>query len=248
MCGIAGLNWEDRERIRKMTNRLAHRGPDQEGFHVQDGVSLGHKRLSVLDLSQRGRQPLYNEDRSVCTVYNGEIFNFQELKKELTDLGHVFQSHTDTEVLVHGYEQWGHEILLRLNGQFAFCIFDQPCQKLFLARDRLGIKPLYYTFQNGRFAFGSELKTILAADFKNTIDPISLHHYLYFGYMPTGRSIFQQIQQLPPATYLVFNLAKNEIEETGTYWDFSFDGPFPFRKKRRPSRLLTACVKACKSV
>lgn len=225
MCGIAGMNWEDRDLIREMTNLLAHRGPDQEGFYIGDGISLGHKRLSILDLSDRGRQPMYNEDGSICAVYNGEIFNFQKIKEELTELGHVFQSHTDTEVLVHGYEQWGCEILSRLNGQFAFCIVDRPNRKFFLARDRFGIKPLYYSFQNGRFVFGSELKTILQSGIEKTIDPVSLNHYLFFGYMPTGRSIFQQVHQLPPATLLVFDLAGQKIERTRKYWNFSFQPP-----------------------
>lgn len=225
MCGIAGMNREDRALIGEMTGLLAHRGPDQEGYHVQDGVSLGHKRLSILDLSDRGRQPMFNEDHSICAVYNGEIFNFQQIKEELVGLGHVFQSHTDTEVLVHGYEQWGHEILSRLNGQFAFCIFDRPNRKFFLARDRLGIKPLYYSLQNGQFVFGSELKTVLRSGVEKTIDPVSLNHYLFFGFMPTGRSIFQQVQQLPPATMLVFDLAGQKIEQLKKYWNFSFQPP-----------------------
>lgn len=222
MCGIAGLNREDRPLIEAMTSLLAHRGPDQEGYYVQDGVSLGHKRLSILDLSEHGRQPLANEDQTIWAVYNGEIFNFPDLKKELTALGHVFSSHADTEVLVHGYEQWGRGILQRLNGQFAFCIFDKPGRKFFLARDRFGIKPLYYSFENGRFAFGSELKTVLQSGIDKALDPVSLNHYLYFGYMPTGRSIFRQVRQLPPSNFLIFDLAQNRIEQTGRYWEFSF--------------------------
>lgn len=222
MCGIAGLNREDRPLIKAMTNLLAHRGPDQEGYYVQDGVSLGHKRLSILDLSEHGRQPLANEDRTIWAVYNGEIFNFPDLKKELTALGHVFSSHTDTEVLVHGYEQWGRGILQRLNGQFAFCIFDKPGRKFFLARDRFGIKPLYYAFENGRFAFGSELKTVLQSGIDKVLDPVSLNHYLYFGYMPTGRSILGQVRQLPPSHFLIFDLDRNRIDQTGRYWEFSF--------------------------
>jgi asparagine synthase (glutamine-hydrolysing) len=227
MCGIAGLNREDRSLIEAMTNLLAHRGPDQEGYYVQDGVSLGHKRLSILDLSEHGRQPLANEDRTIWAVHNGEIFNFPDLKKELSALGHVFSSHTDTEVLVHGYEQWGCEILRRLNGQFAFCLFDRPGRKLFLARDRFGIKPLYYAFNGGLLAFGSELKAVLQGGVDRALDETSLNHYLYFGYMPTGRTIFRQVRQLPPAHFLLFDLARGEIEQIGRYWELIFQQGVP---------------------
>lgn len=223
MCGIAGLNWEAPSLIREMTGLLTHRGPDQDGFHVADGVSLGHKRLSILDLSEHGRQPIYNEDHTVGVVYNGEIFNFPELKSELTALGHTFRSNTDTEVLVHGYEQWGRDMLSRLNGQFAFCLLDKSRRRLLLARDRFGIKPLYYACENGRFAFGSELKTVLQSGIDKNIDPVSLRHYLYFGYMPTGRSIFRQVRQLAPAHWLVFDLEQRQISGTGRYWQLTFE-------------------------
>lgn len=223
MCGIAGLNWEDRERIEAMAAGLVHRGPDQEGFFIGEGVSLGHKRLSILDLSEHGRQPMTGEDGQVVVVYNGEIFNFESLRRDLEDFGHRFVSHSDTEVLVHGYEQWGRGILERLNGQFAFCIWDRRQRLFFLARDRFGIKPLYYWYDGRRFAFGSELKTILTAGARRDLDSESLNQYWYFGYMPTGRTIFKGICQLPPASFLIFDLEKGLIQTSGSYWRLSFD-------------------------
>jgi len=125
MCGIVGFNWQDQQKIELLASMLNHRGPEQEGYHVADGVSLAHKRLRIIDLSEQGRQPIYNEDKSICVTFNGEIFNFEEIKKELEKSGHIFKSHTDTEVLVHGYEQWGAVLPEKLNGQYAFCIFDK---------------------------------------------------------------------------------------------------------------------------
>ncbi|HOT71767.1 MAG TPA: asparagine synthase (glutamine-hydrolyzing) [Anaerohalosphaeraceae bacterium] len=222
MCGIAGLNWEDRKRIEDMTALLSHRGPNQEGFFVGEGVSLGHKRLSILDLSERGRQPMYSEDGQIAVICNGEIFNFELLKKELEAFGHRFLSRSDTEVLVHGYEQWGQDLLSRLNGQFAFCIWDRRNRKFFLARDRFGIKPLYYWLEGGRFAFGSEIKILPAAGADKRLDGASLNHYWYFGYMPTGRTIFEGISPLPPASYLVFDLDQCRLERLERYWQIPF--------------------------
>jgi asparagine synthase (glutamine-hydrolysing) len=223
MCGIAGLNWQQRERIEAMTAGLSHRGPDQEGIFIGEGVSLGHKRLSILDLSEYGRQPMFSEDEQVAVVYNGEIFNFESLRRDLEACGHRFRSHSDTEVLVHGYEQWGRGILERLNGQFAFCLWDRRRRLFFLARDRFGIKPLYYWQEGNRFAFGSELKTILAAGAPRRLDSESLNHYWYFGYMPTGRTIFQGVCQLPPASFLIVDLEKGAIQASGSYWQLTFD-------------------------
>lgn len=167
MCGIAGIfdyrgrRDADRRLLRCMTNILSHRGPDGDGFHYAPGVGLGHRRLAIVDLAG-GDQPIYNEDRTVCIVYNGEIYNFQPLMTELSALGHVFRTRCDTEVIVHAWEEWGEACLDRFNGMFAFALLDEQRQTLFLARDRLGEKPLYYSFlSDGRLLFASELKALL---------------------------------------------------------------------------------------
>jgi len=222
MCGIAGFNWEDNKRIRLLASLLEHRGPEQEGFHVRDGISIGHKRLKILDLSERGAQPIYNEDGTICITYNGEIYNFEELRETLEKEGHKFVSRTDTEVLVHAYEQWGTDLLGRINGQFAFCIFDRQQNTLFLARDRLGIKPLYFYDNAGRFIFGSELKVFLKSDIKRQISQTALSHYLLFGYTPSGQSILQNVRKLAPGSYLIYDLSTREIKQHCRYWSLSF--------------------------
>jgi asparagine synthase (glutamine-hydrolysing) len=222
MCGIVGFNWEDRRKIEILASLLEHRGPEQEGFHVRDGVSIGHKRLCILDLSEKGRQPIYNEDGTICITYNGEVFNFESLRDTLEEAGHKFVSKTDTEVLVHAYEQWGTGLLEKINGQFAFCIFDKRENLFFLARDRLGIKPLYYYHNAGRFIFGSELKVLLKSDIKRQISEKALNHYLLFGYTPSGESILENVQKLLPGSYLIYDLAAKKITENARYWSLSF--------------------------
>lgn len=222
MCGIAGFNREDAGQIASLTELLQHRGPDQFGYHTGGGVSLGHRRLSILDLSEHGRQPIYNEDKTVCVVFNGEIFNFADLKRELEQHGHTFASHTDTEVLVHGYEEWGDGLCSRLNGQFAFCIFDRRTEKLFLARDHFGIKPLYYYSGGSDFFFCSELKCFLQSGFQKTIDPFSIDHYLLFGFMPSGFSILKNVHQLLPGHRLVYDLKQHTLN-VRRYWDWRFE-------------------------
>jgi asparagine synthase (glutamine-hydrolysing) len=225
MCGIAGFNWQDEILIRKLAELLHHRGPEEDGFFVRDGVSLGHKRLRILDLSSNAAQPLFNEDHSVGVVFNGEIFNFSEIRRELESFGHRFISHSDTEVLVHGYEQWQTGILERLNGQFAFCIFDLKQKTLFLARDRMGIKPLYLYAENGQFIFGSEMKVLLEAGIPKTIDPQALNHYWLFGYTTGQRSILDGVRQLSPGHFLIYNLQNRTIQQESSYWQLRFSQP-----------------------
>ena len=222
MCGIVGFNWQDEKKIRSLACLLEHRGPEQEGFHVQDGVSIGHKRLRILDLSEKGRQPIYNEDHTICVSYNGEIYNFQELRQTLQETGHKFESKTDTEVLVHGYEEWGTELLERINGQFAFCIFDKPKNIFFIARDRLGIKPLYYYCDDKNFIFGSELKVFLKSDIKKQISKKALNYYLLFGNTPSQQSILENVQKLLPGSYIIYDLTTQKIKERQRYWTLSF--------------------------
>ena len=223
MCGIVGFNWEDEKKIKFLASLLNHRGPEQEGFHVADGVSIGHKRLRIIDLSEKGRQPIYNEDRTICVSFNGEIFNFEGLKRELEKSGHRFESHTDTEVLVHGYEEWGTGLLDRLNGQFAFCIFDRNKNIFFIARDRLGIKPLYYYCDDGNFIFGSEMKVLLKSDIKKEINKDALDFYLLFGNTPWEQSILEGVRKLPAGYYLIYDLKGKKIQKYQPYWTVSFD-------------------------
>lgn len=222
MCGIVGFNWEEEKKIEFLASLLEHRGPEQEGFHVGDGVSIGHKRLRILDLSEKARQPIYNEDNTVCLSYNGEIYNFQGLRDSLEKAGHKFVSKTDSEVLVHAYEEWGVSLLNKINGQFAFCIFDKKKNIFFIARDRLGIKPLYYYQSGKKFIFGSELKVFLKSDIKKQISHIALDHYLLFGNTPSKQSILENVEKLLPGSYIIYDLACSEIKEYRQYWTLSF--------------------------
>lgn len=222
MCGIVGFNWEDEGKIKSLTSLLEHRGPEQEGFHVRDGVSIGHKRLRIIDLSEKGRQPIYNEDNTICVSYNGEIYNFQDLRDSLEKAGHKFVSKTDTEILVHAYEEWGVSLLDKINGQFAFCVFDKKKNIFFIARDRLGIKPLYYYQSDKKFIFGSELKVFLESDIKKQISQKALDHYLLFGNTPAKNSILENVEKLLPGSYIIYDLATSEIKEYQQYWTLSF--------------------------
>src|SRR5262245_16456305 len=166
-----------------MTDAIAHRGPDGDGEHFEPGVALGHRRLAIIDVAT-GQQPLYNEDRSVVVIFNGEIYNFQSLVPELEALGHKFGTHSDTEVIVHGWEQWGEHCVQRLRGMFAFALWDRNREVLFLARDRLGVKPLHYALlPDGQLLFGSEMKSILLhPGLARDIDPCAIEDYFALGY------------------------------------------------------------------
>jgi len=211
MCGLAGIigaslpREELEPRLKRMTDVLRHRGPDDEGMDVRDGIALGHRRLSIIDTSRAGRQPLGNEDGSVRITYNGEIYNYRELKASLMAQGHVFRSNTDTEVIVHLYEQYGESCLSRLKGMFAFAIYDDSKRRLFAARDRIGIKPFFY-FHNGHtFVFASEIKAILESGMvERALDYEAFYHYLSLNYMPLPMTMFKDIVQLAPAHYLIY--------------------------------------------
>jgi len=228
MCGIAGI-FDTRERrpideglLERMNQAQFHRGPDDGGVHVEPGVGLAHRRLSIIDLSN-GHQPLFNEDGSVVVVYNGEIYNFPELTTELLAAGHQFRTHCDTEVIVHAWEEWGEECVKRFRGMFAFAIWDRNRQTLFLARDRLGIKPLHYALQkDGRLLFGSELKSLLVHDrLPRKIDPCSVEDYFAFGYVPEPRTIFSDVFKLPPGHILTIRRGDTRLQPR-QYWDVDF--------------------------
>lgn len=221
MCGIAGIIGRDgetitAEKIRRMTDTIVHRGPDDEGICTQGNVGLGMRRLSIIDLSG-GSQPIYNEDRTVAVVYNGEIYNFPELRKELESRGHRFYTHTDTEVIVHLYEEMGAECVNKLRGMFAIALHDAKRNSLLLARDRLGKKPLYYAHREGRFYFGSEIKAMLAvAPELAEVDPEGVLQFFYFGYIPDPYSAFREIRKLPPGHLAEY---RNGQISARQYWD-----------------------------
>jgi len=221
MCGICGVvNFVrnepvDRDVLAGMTATLGHRGPDDEGLYLDGHTGLGHRRLSIIDL-ETGRQPIPNEDQTIWIVYNGEIYNSPELRIDLKKAGHVFGTRSDTEVIIHAYEQYGRDCVNRLNGMFAFALWDSNRRRLFMARDRVGIKPLYYAEVNGALIFGSELKAILAhPSVERRIDLIALNQYLTFEYVPTPRTIFQGISKLPPGHTLTLEKGRTTIDK---YW------------------------------
>ena len=226
MCGIAGL-WGEGN-IEPMVELLTHRGPDEEGFFIEGDLKLGVRRLIVIDL-ETGSQPIYNEDQSMVIVFNGEIFNYRDLRVELIDLGHRFRSKTDTEVILHAYEQWGEGCLERFNGQFAFCIWDGT--RLFLARDRMGEKPLYFYHKDGRFIFASEIKAIL-----NQVDTVPNidESFWVFDSSVLGRTLFADVNELMPATLLAYD--GKEIK-TRTYWEIPTEPTLDMPEDKIVSRL-----------
>ena len=256
MCGIAGyLNFRKEpasaEIIRRMTDAIAHRGPDGEGYWIEENVGLGHRRLAIIDPSPAGHQPMVSRDGQVVLSYNGEIYNFRELRVELEALGHVFRSHTDTEVLLNAWVEWGEACVGRLNGMFAFAAWDKRENALFLVRDRYGIKPLYYTGRGATFLFGSEQKAILAHPAaRRELDKKALLEYFTFQNIFTDRTLMEDIKLLPPAT-----IGRVSPDSAGTgdcvlrrkvFWDYRFrepDGPVDPRGYREElDRLLRQAV------
>src|SRR5580700_1316840 len=222
MCGIAGMvstaagQRIEAATVRRMCQAIVHRGPDEEGIFVKDGIGLGMRRLSIIDLAG-GRQPVFNEDRTVWVVFNGEIYNFPELREDLLKRGHRFSTHSDTEVIVHLYEEMGPDCVHKLRGMFAFALYDEPRRRLLMARDRLGKKPLHYALQGQCLLFGSEIKAILAvAPELATVNNEALLQYMYFGYIPDPLTAFTTIQKLPPGHLLEFENGKIEVRQ---YWD-----------------------------
>lgn len=227
MCGIVGIfdtrgGEINRGLLERMNQTQIHRGPNEGAIHIEPGLGLGHRRLSIMDVAG-GQQPLFNEDGSVVVVFNGEIYNFQTLVTELTALGHQFRTHCDTEVIVHAWEQWGESCVDRFNGMFAFSLWDRNRQTLFMARDRLGIKPFYYSLlNNGLFLFSSELKALLAcSELNRTFDHQAIEEYFAYGYIPEPRTIFNGTFKLKPGYFLKLMRGQTTIQPQ-QYWDVPF--------------------------
>lgn len=251
MCGIAGFispneagSRDEREALLdRMCRVITHRGPDEQGMMVDGRAALGMRRLSIIDL-KTGQQPIYDESGNLAIVFNGEIYNFRELKAELESLGHRFKTNSDTETIVHAYEEFGAQCLQHLRGMFAFAIWDKAKRELFIARDRVGKKPLYYSVtggsDGGQFVFGSELKVLLThGGVKREIDTAALDAYLSFGYIPDPLCIFKNVHKLPPAHYLTF---RDGRIETQSYWDFEYKEN-PVRKEEDYIEELRALIK-----
>jgi len=234
MCGIAGqFNFQrrepvERETIVRMAGSIAHRGPDDEGFFVAGPVGLGFRRLSIIDLAG-GHQPMSDAEGTVWVIFNGEIYNYRELRAELQSKGHQFRTNSDTEVIVHGYKEWGTEVFNHLNGMFGLAIWDVQKERLILARDAMGIKLIYYKIDNGALTFGSEIRPILAAqESRPDVDPMALNLFLRFRYTPSPLTIFQGIRKLAPGTMLV--VEKGECRQER--WYKFTPTPFPTPKKK----------------
>src|SRR5437868_5356549 len=229
MCGIAGIVNSgggariEAATIRAMCQAIVHRGPDDDGIYVKDGVGLGMRRLSIIDIAG-GHQPVFNEDKTIWIVFNGEIYNFAELRPDLERRGHKFYTHSDTEVIVHLYEEYGSQCVQKLRGMFAFALYDARKQSLLLARDRLGKKPLHYALANGRLYFGSEIKSILTvAPELAQVNQAALLQYLYFGYILDPISAFKPIQKVPPGHILEFQDGEIRVS---SYWDLPEYGTY----------------------
>ncbi len=228
MCGITGLfdtrgaRDIDRAVLHRMNESQFHRGPDEGSLHLEPGLGFGHRRLSIIDVAT-GQQPLFNEDGTVAVVFNGEIYNYQELIPELQALGHVFHTRSDTEVIVHAWESWGEDCVQRFRGMFAFALWDRNRQTFFMARDRLGVKPMYYALlDDGMLLFGSELKSVMAhGGLRRDIDPLALEEYFALGYVAEPRTIFRQAKKLSPGHTLAIRRGQ-PVGEPREYWDVRF--------------------------
>lgn len=224
MCGISGWFDTRSERppnkgiVKAMNDAIRHRGPDGEGFHFAPGIAFGHRRLAIIDLVT-GAQPMFDETGNLCLTFNGEIFNYRELRKELQEKQHHFRTSSDTEVILHAWMEWGPDCVSHLSGQFAFVLWDAKDRTLFLARDRMGEKPLYYSFlPDGTFIFGSELKALTQHhDLPRKIDPCAIEEFFALGYICDPRTIYEGVQKLPPGHTLT--IARGQTPHLAQYWD-----------------------------
>ncbi len=239
MCGILGIidrRGVDEGLLKEMRDAIAHRGPDASGIWLSPDrtVGLAHRRLSIIDLSDAGKQPMSDREGTIRITFNGEIYNFQEIRDRLESKGYLFKNQTDTEVIINAYKEWGFECLTAFNGMFAFAIYDEKKKIIFLARDRAGKKPLYYTVGVGKFAFASEIKSLLKdKSLSREIDLQALNYYLTFGYTGNEQSIFQSFRKLPPACAMIYDANTNEIK-IWNYWQL----PLPAEKARAEGELM----------
>lgn len=224
MCGFVGFtNAIDNSNkvLGEMMDKIRHRGPDSEGRYIDECIAMGFRRLSIIDITDSGNQPIFNEDKSKVLFFNGEIYNYREIRKELEEKGHKFTTNTDSETLIHGYEEYGEKLLDRLRGMFAFVIWDKEKKELFGARDFFGIKPFYYATMNGTFMFGSEIKSFLVHPaFVKELNTTALENYLTFQYSPTNETFFKNVYKLPPAHCFKYKDGKLDIKR---YWDVHFN-------------------------
>ncbi len=223
MCGFTGFTKvKDNadEILGSMMDRIVHRGPDSSGRYIDKDIAMGFRRLSIIDITESGDQPIFNEDKSLVLMFNGEIYNYREIREELISKGHTFRTNTDSEVLVHGFEEYGEELPSKLRGMFAFIIWDTKKKELFGARDYFGIKPFYYAKFGSQLMFGSEIKTFLAhPDFVKELNTTALENYLTFQYSPTNETFFKNVYKLPPAHFFRFDGTRMSIKR---YWDVDF--------------------------
>lgn len=224
MCGICGFvnKWDEKKKEKNldlMLKRIIHRGPDGEGKYIDENVALGHRRLSIIDL-EGGKQPIYNEDGNLIIIFNGEIYNYKELKDDLVKCGHEFSTKSDTEVILHGYEEYGEGILDKLRGMFAFVIWDKNNKELFGARDHFGIKPFYYYYTDDKFMFASEIKAFLDnEDFVKELNRDVIPAYLSFNYSPLNDTFFKNVYKLEPGYYFRYKNGKLDLNK---YFNFNF--------------------------
>ena len=236
MCGIYGFNFEDRQLLKRMSEVLRYRGPDQKGFYSDKDISIGHNRLSILDLSEKGKEPMSNEDGSIQLTYNGEIYNFKSIRSQLENKGHKFKSDSDAEVVIHAYEEYGTRCLEKFRGMFAFALWDGKKRQFFLARDRLGIKPLYYYHKGGRFIFASEIKAIIQdKEIERKVNLEAMHQLIASLYPFSENTLMQDICELSPGCFMMFRDNKASISR---YWSLHIENTqkseeFYIKKLRR---------------
>jgi len=219
MCGISGFTWEDKDLLKRMNNAISYRGPDDNGVYTDKYISLAHNRLSIIDLSQAGHQPMSNKEGTLWIVHNGEIYNYKEIKADLEKKGYDFISNTDTEVIIYAYQEHGVNCLNQFNGMFSFAIWDVEKRELFLARDRVGIKPLYYIYNGKNLIFGSEIKALLQHKFEKQIDLQCLNSFLTYKFIPSSKTLIKGIKKLPPAHYAVLKDGNLTIKK---YWSLNW--------------------------
>ncbi len=220
MSGICGFNFENKPLLKQMCDLITHRGPDSEGYFTDSDISIGIRRLSIIDLSTRN-QPIHNENEDIWIICDGEIYNSINLKNQLEDNGHKFYTDFSSEIIIHAYEEWGVESISRFRGAFSFCIYDSKQHFILLARDHIGIKPLYYYFNDGIFIFGSEIKCILVHNIKKAVNRKAFNHYLSLRYVPFEDTLFKNIKKVPSSNYLIFDLKTKKLKNY-KYWNFKF--------------------------